>query len=92
VYRAITAAGPNSPDITSLAALGERSGQTFYEIKLSRPQLFANKAGGLRATKPDEIEFSTLRQEGDDVFEWWVNEPQPAGDGAGFAAVRRVPL
>ncbi|MGA8216104.1 MAG: hypothetical protein WB799_21115 [Candidatus Sulfotelmatobacter sp.] len=72
VYRTITTAGPNGPDITSLAALGERSGQIFYEIKLSRPQLFANRVGGLRATGPDEIEFSTLRQEGDDVFEWWV--------------------
>lgn len=77
-YRAITPAGPNGPGMTSLAALGERSGQTFYEIKLSRAQLFANKAGGLRATKPDEIEFSTLRQEGDDVFEWWVmNRSRP---------------
>jgi hypothetical protein len=71
VYRAITI------DLTSLAALRER-GQTFYEIKLSRPQLFANKAGGLRTTKPDEIEFSTLRQEGDDVFEWWtMNRSRP---------------
>ena len=78
VYRAITAAGPNGPDVTSLPALAERSGQTFYEIKLSRPQLFANKAGGLRATAPDEIEFSTLRQEGDDVFEWWImNRSRP---------------
>lgn len=68
VYRAITTAGPKGRDIT-LAAL---TGQTFYEIKLIRPQLFANKAGGLRATRPDEIEFSTLRQTGDDVFEWWV--------------------
>ncbi len=64
VYRAITAAGPNGPDVTSLPALAERSGQTFYEIKLNRPQLFANKAGGLRAMAPDEIEFSTLRAGG----------------------------
>jgi hypothetical protein len=71
VYRAITI------DQTSLAALRER-GQIFYEIKLSRPQLFASQAGGLRATKPDEIEFSTLRQKGDDVFEWWVvNRSRP---------------
>jgi hypothetical protein len=71
VYRAITI------DQTSLAALRER-GQICYEIKLSRPQLFAGQAGGLRATKPDEIEFSTLRQEGDDVFEWWVvNRSRP---------------
>jgi hypothetical protein len=72
VYRAITTAGPEGPDMTSLSALAERSGQTFYEIKLSRPQFFANKAGGLRATAADEIEFSTLRQEGDDIFEWWI--------------------
>jgi hypothetical protein len=79
VYRTIAAAGPNGPDMTSLAALSERSGQTFYEIKLSRPQLFANRAGGLIATKPDEIEFSTLRQEGDDVFEWWVTNRNRPG-------------
>ena len=79
VYREITGSGPNKgPDTTSLPALAERSGQTFYEIKLSRPLLFANRAGGLRATKPDEIEFSTLRQEGDDIFEWWVmNRSRP---------------
>jgi len=72
VYRSITTAGPDNPDVTSLTALAERSGQIFYEIKLIRPQLFANQAGGLTATAPDEIEFSTLRQQGDDVFEWWI--------------------
>jgi len=34
-----------------------RSGQTFYEIMLSRPQLFAHKAGGLRATGRDEKQY-----------------------------------
>jgi hypothetical protein len=71
VYRAITMASP-TPDITSLTALAERSGQDFYEIRLSRPQLFANKSGGLRATAPDEMEFSTFQQQGDDIFEWRV--------------------
>jgi hypothetical protein len=61
VYHAITTAGGKGPDLTSLAALAERSGQDFYEIKLVRPQLFANQAGGLKATARDEIEFSTLR-------------------------------
>jgi hypothetical protein len=74
VYRSL-----DGPDPTSLAALAECCGQTFYELKLIRPRLFANKAGGLRATAPDEIEFSTLRQEGDDIFEWWImnrNRPE----------------
>lgn len=79
VYRSITTAGPNGPDLTSLGALAERSGQDFYEIKLIRSRLFANKAGGLRATARDEIELSTLRQEGGDLFEWWAkNRHRPA--------------
>jgi hypothetical protein len=78
VYRAITMAGP-TPDITSMPALAERSGQDFYEIRLSRPQLFANKSGGLRATAPDEMEFSTFQQQGFDFFEWWLmNRSRPA--------------
>src|SRR5580658_2262179 len=90
MYRTITPRGPNGPDMTSLAALGERSGQTFYEIKLSRPQLFANTAGGLITTKPDEIEFSTLRQEGDDLFEWWVmNRNRPPSPASSEAALQQ---
>jgi hypothetical protein len=80
VYRAITPSGDNhGPDVTSLPTLGGRSGQFFYEIKLSRPRLFANQAGGLRATRPDEVEFSTLQQEGDDIFEWWVKNRKRLG-------------
>jgi len=89
VYRAITMASP-TPDITSLPALAQRSGQDFYEIKFSRPQLFANKSGGLRATAPDEIEFSTLQQQGDDVFEWWVvNCSRPASS---VSALQECPV
>jgi len=77
VYRAITAADPHCCDAPSLAALAERSGQDFYEIKLSRPLLFARKAGGFRAVAPDETEFSILRQEGDDVFEEWERYHTP---------------
>ncbi len=57
VYRAIVAnQGPMSePD---LAHASEKSGQDFYEIRLSRPQLFANKTGGLRAIDRHEREFS----------------------------------
>jgi hypothetical protein len=79
VYRAITASEPSSPDMTSHSALVERSGQAFYEIKISRRQLFANQAGGLTATRSDEIEFSTLQQQGDDIFEWWAMNRNRAG-------------
>jgi hypothetical protein len=44
----------------------QNSGQHFYQIRLSRPQLFANKAGGLRATEPDEREFAMFNAFGPD--------------------------
>ena len=40
--------------------------QDFYEIRLSRPQLFANRAGGLRATGRNEKEFFILSAFGPD--------------------------
>ena len=35
----------------------EKSGQDFFEIRLSRPQLFAGNSGGLRTVAPKEREF-----------------------------------
>jgi hypothetical protein len=66
VYRTITASKENRYESQDFEELATRSGQGFYEITLSRPQLFANKAGGLRATAPDEREFSVRA---DDPFE-----------------------
>jgi hypothetical protein len=45
----------------------ERSGQDFYEIELSRPLLFAGKAGGLRAVRRDEEQFPTFGSFGPDT-------------------------
>jgi hypothetical protein len=42
--------------------------QDFYEIRFSRPLLFANKAGGLRAIGPDEKEFPIFQAHGPDEF------------------------
>jgi hypothetical protein len=42
--------------------------QDFYEIRFSRPLLFASKAGGLRAIAPDEKEFPIFQAHGPDEF------------------------
>ncbi|MBZ5722708.1 MAG: hypothetical protein LAO03_20405 [Acidobacteriia bacterium] len=42
------------------------SGQDFYDIELSRPQLFAGKAGGLRALQPGEKDFTKFGAFGPD--------------------------
>jgi hypothetical protein len=48
-------------DLANLASNFDRgieaTGQDFYEIRLSRPQLFAKTAGGLRAVEQNEKEF-----------------------------------
>jgi hypothetical protein len=56
----------------TLAEAMNSSGQDFYQIRLSRPQLFAGRAGGLRATERDEKEFSTFQSFGFDE-----HEPRP---------------
>jgi hypothetical protein len=66
VYRTITASKEERYESENFEELTTRGGQAFYEITLSRPQLFANKAGGLRATGRDEREFSVRA---DDPFE-----------------------
>jgi hypothetical protein len=68
VYRTIT---PTLERFFSdtLEATIKNSGQTFYEIRLSRPLLFAAKNGGLRALGRHETEFSTFQQQGDDPID-----------------------
>jgi hypothetical protein len=41
----------------------------FYQIRLGRSQLFAGRAGGLRATEPGEKEFSVFQSFGFDEHE-----------------------
>jgi hypothetical protein len=66
VYRTITASKENRYESQDFEELSRRSGQAFYEFTLSRPQLFAGKAGGLRTTGRDEREFLVRA---DDPFE-----------------------
>jgi hypothetical protein len=56
VYRSITRAQEEHSESDFKGHIAS-SGQDFYEIRLSRPQLFANKAGGLRAVGQEEKEF-----------------------------------
>ena len=70
VYRTTTTTtrGDAEP-ASSFDEMIARSGQDFYEIRLSRQQLFANNAGGLRAVGPSEREFLTFDAHGDDQIE-----------------------
>jgi len=74
VYRAVT----RKEDVDSIASLNDaiaRSEQDFYEIRLSRSQLFAHKTGGLRAVGREEREFLTFQAQGDDLIEDSVRFP-----------------
>lgn len=66
VYRSITAGQINRFESEDFQKLFARTGQDFYEFRLSRALLFAGTAGGLRATARDEREFSVRA---DDPFE-----------------------
>lgn len=52
------------------------SGQYFYQVRLSRPLLFSNTNGGLRATTDDEREFSTFQRQGGDEIEALDENPK----------------
>ena len=67
VYRSIVPTDHSSGETaSSFAEAIKSSGQDFYQIRLSRPQLFANQTGGLRATERDEREFFLLNAFGPD--------------------------
>jgi hypothetical protein len=51
------------------------NGQAFFQIRLSRPLLFANKAGGLRSTGRDEKELFTFGAQGDDLIDEISKKP-----------------
>ena len=75
VYRAITARhDQNNVSIDWPAA---RTEQDFYEIRLSQTQLFAGKAGGLRAIVRDETELPVFQTHGFDAFELAAKEQVP---------------
>jgi hypothetical protein len=67
VYRSVT---PNDMEnsFTPQARVAS-SGQDSYEIRLSRPLLFAGKSGGLRTVGQDERELITLFSQGRDPLE-----------------------
>ncbi|MGA8151596.1 MAG: hypothetical protein WB952_11650 [Terriglobales bacterium] len=74
VYRTVT----RKEDVDSISSLDDataRSEQDFYEIRLSRQQLFAHQAGGLRAVGREEREFFTFQAQGDDLIEDSVRFP-----------------
>lgn len=63
VYRDVT---PNKETPANLSEASARSGQDFYEIHLSRSQLFANQAGGLRAVGREDRDFLVFQAQGGD--------------------------
>lgn len=63
VYRSV--ARSDAP-VAGLEQIIAKSGQDFCEIRLSRPLLFANQSGGLRAVRHDEKEFAMFGFHGPD--------------------------
>jgi hypothetical protein len=78
VYRSITTTEERFLN-GNMAEVVKNSGQDFFEFKLSRPLLFSNKNGGLRAVAPDERELSTFQTQGDDPLEGAPGRPAFAG-------------
>lgn len=70
VYRNVAAKDRvNGESASSVAEAIKNSGQTFYQIRLSRRELFAKKTGGLKATEPGEKEFFLFSAPGPDEGE-----------------------
>jgi hypothetical protein len=63
VYRSVARSDAPAFGMDQIIA---RSGQDFYEIRLSRPLFFAGQSGGLRAVRPDEREFAIFGFPGPD--------------------------
>jgi hypothetical protein len=63
VYRSVT---PGSAPAVGIDQMITKSGQDFYAIRLSRPLLFANQSGGLKAARPDERDFTLFGGGGPD--------------------------
>jgi len=63
VYQSVNRSAAPAVGIDQMIA---RSGQDFYAIRLSRPLLFANQSGGLKAAGPDERDFTLFGGGGPD--------------------------
>ncbi len=63
VYRSVT---PNAVPAVGIDQMITKSGQDSYAIRLSRPLLFANQSGGLKAARPDERDFTLFGGGGPD--------------------------
>ncbi len=63
VYRSVTASTAPAVGIDQMIT---KSGQDCYAIRLSRPLLFANQSGGLKAARPDERDFTLFGGGGPD--------------------------
>ena len=63
VYRSVA---PSNAQAVGIDQMITTSGQDFYAIRLSRPLLFANQAGGLKAARPDERDFALFGGAGPD--------------------------
>ncbi|HTS38837.1 MAG TPA: hypothetical protein VMH04_24395 [Candidatus Solibacter sp.] len=72
VYRSISTAEERNFGSGRMSDVARSSGQEFFEMKLSRPLLFAGKNGGFRATVRDERTLPTFQQQGDDL----IDEPR----------------
>lgn len=79
VYRAITNAREREFANGNVDDLVRRTGQDFYEFRLSRPLLFSTQSGGLRPVGREEREFSTFQSQGSDPLES-SGKPQSTGD------------
>jgi len=66
VYHTVTA---NQQQAFGFDQMIARSGQDFYEFRLSRPLLFAGEHGGLRAVARDEKDLPIFGVQADDRFE-----------------------
>jgi hypothetical protein len=63
VYRSVT---PSAAPAVGIDQMITKSGQDCYAIRLSRPLLFANQSGGLKAARPDERDFTLFGGGGPD--------------------------
>ena len=65
VYHAIT---PGTPYMNYINGPSSRD-QDFFEFRMSRPELFAGRNGGLVAVHPGDLEFATFQTHGMDEFD-----------------------
>jgi len=65
VYHAVT---PGTPYMNYINGPSSHD-QDFFEFRMSRPELFAGRNGGLVAVHPGEKEYATFQTHGTDAFE-----------------------